>query len=284
MARTIWSGAISFGLVSIPVKLVTAVDRKNVRFRELRREDASRVRYRKVAQADGEEIGTDDIVKGYEIAPDRYVVLEPDELKGLAPESSRAIDIEDFVTLADIEPLQYDASYYLVPSSETAVKPYRLLHAAMRETGRAAVARFVMRTKQHLAVVRPVGSALAISTLVYADEIVPLSTLEGLPEDDVEPSERELTMATSLIESMAVDWEPERYEDHHRERILELIERKAAGEDIAEVPEGERESGEVVDLVSALEASLAAARGDRADADPGGSAEDDAGPDDAASA
>lgn len=283
MARTIWSGAISFGLVSIPVKLVSAVDRKNVRFRELRREDASRVRYRKVAQADGEEIDNDEIVKGYEIAPDRYVVLEPDELKGLAPESSRAIDIEDFVTLADIEPLQYDASYYLVPSGETAVKPYRLLHTAMRETGRAAVARFVMRTKQLLAVVRPVGAALAITTLVYADEIVPLSTLEGLPDDDVEPSERELTMATSLIESMAVAWEPERYEDHHRERILELIERKAAGEDITEVPEGERESGEVVDLVSALEASLAAARGERTAAGSTDGAEE-AGDDDAASA
>ena len=154
MPRAIWSGAISFGLVNIPVKLVTAVDRKNVRFRELRRSDASRVRYRKVAASDGEEVAGDEMVKGFEIAPDRYVVLEPDELKALAPESSRAIEIEDFVELADIEPLYYDSSYYLVPG-DTAAKPYALLHTAMRESGKAAVARFVLRTKQHLAIIRP---------------------------------------------------------------------------------------------------------------------------------
>jgi DNA end-binding protein Ku len=152
--RSIWSGAISFGLVNIPVKLVSAVDRKNVRFRDLRREDASRVRYRKVAAADGEEVSSDEMVKGFEIAPDRYVVLEPEELKALAPESSRAIEIEDFVELAEIEPIHYDSSYYLVPG-DTAAKPYALLHTAMRESGKAAVARFVLRTKQHLAVIRP---------------------------------------------------------------------------------------------------------------------------------
>jgi DNA end-binding protein Ku len=261
VARAIWSGAISFGLVNIPVKLVTAVDRKNVRFRELRRGDASRIRYRKTAAADGEEVGTSEIVKGYEIAPDRYVVLEPDELRALDPTASRSIEIEDFVELAEIEPIHYDSSYYLVPA-DTAAKPYALLHTAMRESGRAAVARFVMRTKEHLAVIRPVGDALAVSTLVYHDEIVPTAQLDGLPGDEVQPSERELAMATQLIDSMTVGWEPERYEDAHREQVLALIERKAAGEDITAVPEDEREAGDVVDLVAALEASLAAARGD----------------------
>ncbi|MEX0836308.1 MAG: Ku protein [Nitriliruptor sp.] len=266
MARAIWSGAISFGLVNIPVKLVTAVDRKNVRFRELRRGDASRIRYRKVAAADGEEVSTDETVKGYEIAPDRYVVLDPDELKALAPESSRAIEIEDFVELADIEPLYYDSSYYLVPG-DTAAKPYALLHTAMRESGKAAVARFVLRTKQHLAIIRPVGDALAVSTVVYHDEVLPASQLDGLPGEDVVPNDRELAMANQLIESMTVDWEPERYSDTHREQILELIERKAAGEDITSVPDEERTNGDVVDLVAALEASLAAARdGSRGDA------------------
>jgi DNA end-binding protein Ku len=264
VARSIWSGAISFGLVNIPVKLVTAVDRKNVRFRELRREDASRVRYRKVAAADGEEVSSHEMVKGFEIAPDRYVVLEPDELKALAPESSRAIEIEDFVELADIEPLYYDSSYYLVPG-DTAAKPYALLHTAMRESGKAAVARFVLRTKQHLAIIRPVGDALAVSTVVYHDEVIPASSLDGLPGEDVRPSDRELAMANQLIESMTVAWEPERYRDTHREEILGLIERKAAGEDITAAPDLEREAGDVVDLVAALEASLAAAKGDAAE-------------------
>jgi DNA end-binding protein Ku len=259
--RAIWSGAISFGLVNIPVKLVTAVDRKNVRFKELRRGDASRIRYRKVAAADGEEVATTEMVKGYEIAPDRYVVLDPDELKALAPESSRAIEIEDFVELADIEPLYYDSSYYLVPG-DTAAKPYALLHTAMRESGKAAVARFVLRTKQHLAIIRPVGDALAVSTVVYHDEVIPTSKLDGLPGEEVAPNERELAMANQLIESMTVEWEPERYSDTHREQVLELIERKASGEDVTAVPEPEREAGDVVDLVAALEASLAAARGD----------------------
>lgn len=268
MPRAIWSGAISFGLVNIPVKLVTAVDRKNVRFRELRRSDTSRVRYRKVAASDGEEVAGDEMVKGYEIAPDRYVVLEPDELKALAPESSRSIEIEDFVDLADIEPINFDSSYFLVPG-DTAAKPYQLLHTAMTQSGRAAVARFVMRTKEHLAVIRPIGPALAVTTLVYHDEIVDAEALDGLPGEDVVPSDRELKMAESLIESMTVAWEPERYSDTHREQVLELIERKAAGEDIATVPDDERESGEVVDLVAALEASLAAARGEDADSDDG---------------
>jgi DNA end-binding protein Ku len=266
VARAIWSGAISFGLVNIPVKLVTAVDKKQVRFRELRRGDASRIKYRKTAASDGEEVANEEIVKGYEIAPDRYVVLEPEELKALDPESSRAIEIEDFVELAEIEPIFFDSSYYLVPA-DTAAKPYALLHTAMTESGRAAVARFVMRTKQHLAVIRPVGDALAVSTLVYHDELVSTGRLEGLPDEDVKPSDRELKMATQLIDSMTVDWEPERYEDTHREQVLELIERKAAGEDIATVPEEEREAGEVVDLVAALEASLAAPRREDASAE-----------------
>ena len=261
MPRAIWSGAISFGLVNIPVKLVTAVDRKAVRFREIRRRDNSRIRHQKVAAADGEEVTPDEVVKGYEIAPDRYVVLDPDELKALAPESSRAIEIEDFVELADIEPLYYDSSYYLVPG-DTAAKPYALLHTAMRESGKAAVARFVLRTKQHLAIIRPVGDALAVSTVVYHDEVIPTSKLDGLPGEEVAPNERELAMANQLIESMTVEWEPERYSDTHREQVLELIERKASGEDVTAVPEPEREAGDVVDLVAALEASLAAARGD----------------------
>ncbi len=259
MPRAIWSGAISFGLVNIPVKLVTATDRKNVSFREIRRGDHSRIRHRKVAAADGEEVGSDDLVKGFEVAPDRYVVLDPDELKALDPTRSRAIEIEDFVELADIDPLQFDASYYLVPT-ETSIKPYELLRQAMESTGKAGVARFVLRTKEYLALLRPLGPALAVSTLLYADEVVTPDSLDALPEEPVDLADRELGMATSLIESMSTDWEPERYRDEHRARVLELIERKASGEDLVAVPEGEREAGDVVDLVAALEASLDAAK------------------------
>ena len=258
MPRAIWNGSISFGLVNIPVKLVTATQPKNVRFREIRRGDNSRIRHRKVAAADGEEVTQDQIVKGYEIAPDRYVVLDPEELRALDPQRSRAIDIEDFVDLADIEPLQYESSYYLVPGDVSA-KSYELLRRAMEETGKAGVARFTLRSKQYLAVLRPVGKALAVSTLLYHDEVVATEDLDGLPED-VEVADRELSMATSLIESMTADWDPTRYEDEYRKRVLELIEAKAEGEDIGEVPAAERESGDVVDLMAALEASLSAAK------------------------
>jgi DNA end-binding protein Ku len=260
--RAMWSGAISFGLVNIPVKLVTAVNRKNVSFREIRRSDNSRIRHRKVAAADGEEVPQDQIVKGYEIAPDRYVVLDPEELKALDPKRSRTIEIEDFVDLADIDPLQFESSYYLVPG-ETASKSYELLRQAMVETGKAGIARFTLRTKQYLAVLRPVGAALAVSTLLYHDEVLTPADLGSLPDEDVELSDRELAMATSLIESMAAEWDPAAYDDDHRKQVLELIQRKAEGEEIAVVPEGEREAGDVVDLVAALEASLAAAKGDR---------------------
>ena len=257
--RAIWSGAISFGLVNIPIKLVTAVQRKSVSFRELRAGDASRIRHRKVAANDGEEVPNDQIVKGYELGPDRYVVLDPAELKALDPAGSRTIEIEDFVDLDQIDPIYYDSSYYLVPA-ETASKPYKLLREAMTQTNKVAIARFVLRTKQYLAAIRPLGEALAVSTMVYADEVVPTDRLEGLPGDDVELSDRELTMAVQLVESLATDWEPERYEDVYRKKVIELIERKAEGEEIVTVPDEEREAGELVDLMSALEASLEAAK------------------------
>ena len=263
MPRSIWTGAISFGLVNIPIRLVTAVDEKTVRFRQIRRGDNSRIRHRRVAQADGEEVTQDDIVKGYELAPDQYVVIEPDELRTLDPTSSRTIDIEDFVELADIDPIYFDSSYYLVPQ-ETAQKPYRLLHEAMQASGKAAVARFVLRSKQYLAVLRPLGDAIAVSTMVYHDEVVPTARLDGLPGEDVEVDERELRMAEQLIDSMTSAWEPEKYEDTYRQKVLDLIEQKAAGQEIVSVPDAEKESGDVVDLMAALEQSLQAAKDDQA--------------------
>ena len=263
MPRSIWTGAISFGLVNIPIRLVTAVDDRSVRFRQIRKGDNSRIRHRRVAQADGEEVSQSDIVKGYELAPDQYVVIEPEELKALDPKSSRTIDIEDFVELADIDPIYFDSSYYLVPQ-ETAAKPYRLLHEAMRASGKAAVARFVLRSKQYLAVLRPLGDAIAVSTMVYHDEVVPTSRLDGLPDEDVEVEDRELRMAEQLIDSMTSPWEPEKYEDTYRHKVLDLIEQKAAGQEVVSVPDAEKESGDVVDLMAALEQSLQAAKDDQA--------------------
>jgi DNA end-binding protein Ku len=261
--RSIWTGAISFGLVNIPIRLVTAVDDKSVRFRQIRRGDNSRIRHRRVAQADGEEVAQEDIVKGYEVAPDKYVVIDPDELRTLDPKATRTIDIEDFVELDDIDPIYFDSSYYLVPQ-DTAAKPYKLLHEAMRTSGKAAVARFVLRSKQYLAVLRPLGDAIAVSTMVYHDEVVPVSSLDGLPGEDVEVEDRELAMAEQLVESMTTAWEPERYEDTYRHKVLELIEQKAEGQDIVSAPEAEQEAGDVVDLMAALEQSLQAAKDDQA--------------------
>lgn len=263
MPRSIWTGAISFGLVNIPIRLVTAVDDRSVRFRQIRKGDNSRIRHRRVAQADGEEVSQSDIVKGYELAPDQYVVIEPEELKALDPKSSRTIDIEDFVELADIDPIYFDSSYYLVPQ-DTAAKPYRLLHEAMRASGKAAVARFVLRSKQYLAVLRPLGDAIAVSTMVYHDEVVPTSRLDGLPDEDVEVDDRELRMAEQLIDSMTSPWEPMKYEDTYRHKVLDLIEQKAAGQEVVSVPDAEKESGDVVDLMAALEQSLQAAKDDQA--------------------
>lgn len=265
MPTTIWSGAISFGLVHVPVKLISATSSKDVSFRQLRDGDHSRIRYRKVAQSDGEEVEQADIVKGYEISPDHYVVLTREELDSVDPGGSRAIDIEDFVELAAIDPVYYESSYYLVPANENAAKPYRLLVEAMQASGMAAVARFVLRTKQHHAVIRPRGEALAISTLRYEDEVVDPASIEDVPTD-VAASEREVASAASLIDSMTVEWDPERYHDTHRARLLEIIQAKADGQEIVTSPDAVEEGGDVVDLMAALEASIAKQKQSRADA------------------
>ena len=274
MPRSIWSGSISFGLVNIPIKLTTAVDSKDVSFRQIRRSDNSRIRYRKVAEVDEEEVGNDEIVKGYEIAPERYIVIEPDELKGLDPKKTRTIDISDFVDLDDIDPIYYDSSYYLVPQ-ETAAKPYLLLHRAMVESGKAAVARFVLRSKEKLVVIRPLGEALAVSTLTYDDEIIKPSRLDLPDRDELEVSDAEVRMAEQLIESMTSEWEPERYHDEYREKVLALIEAKAEGQEVAVPPEVE-EGGEVVDLMAALEQSLQAAKDAKSSAGEAGQAKESA--------
>ena len=259
MARSIWGGAISFGLVNVPVKLFTAVRKKDVRFHQLHRPDGARINQKRVCSADGDEVAYEDIVKGYEIAKDQYVVIEPEELEALDPESTHTIDIEDFVQLDDIDPLFFDSSYYVVPDNR-GEKAYRLLLEAMRDANKVGIARVVMRTKQYLVAIRPVGDALVMSTMNFADEVVPQEELEGLPGPADNVSDRELTMASQLIASLSTDFDPARYEDTYREKVLELVEQKAEGREVVAPPEA-KATTPVVDLMAALEASLAAAKG-----------------------
>src|SRR5215218_5038801 len=213
MARAIWSGAISFGLVNIPVKLYSAVSRKTVRFHQLDGADNQRIQEKRVNPRTGEEVPYENLVKGYEIGPDRYVIVTPEELDSLAPEKTRAIDIEDFVDLDQIDPIYYDHPYYLVPDTG-AGKAYRLLLDAMSESGRVAIARVVIRSKEQLVAIRPRDGILTMETMLFADEVVPPEELDDLPDSkDLKVSDREVKMAQQLIDSLSSDFEPEKYRD-----------------------------------------------------------------------
>ena len=258
MPRPIWSGSISFGLVSVPVKLFSATSPKEVRFHMLHDKDGGRIQQKRVCSLDGEEVPWEHIVKGFEISKGRYVSVTREELEAFNPRASKAIEIEDFVDLSQIDPIFYESTYYLVPD-RGAAKPYALLVEAMKRTHRVGVARFVLRTKQYLAAVRPLGGALALSTMLYADEVVSQDDLEGLPDSHSKPGERELKMAEQLIGSLASDFDVRKYKDDYRERVLALLERKAEGEEIVAEP-AEEPRGKVVNLMDALQKSLAAAR------------------------
>jgi DNA end-binding protein Ku len=262
MARSIWTGAISFGLVTVPVKLYSSVNRKTVRFHQLSGKTGVRISQRRVDPSTGEEVPYEEIVKGFEITPDRYVVIEPGELESLEPKKTKTIDIEDFVELADIDPIFYDHPYYLAPGPGGA-KPYRLLLDAMRESGRVAIARVVIRSKEQLVALRPMrdGNVMGMSTMLFADEVVDPDNIDEVEAAaDVETTDRELDIAKQLIESLAGPFEPDKYRDEYRDEVLSLIERKAAGEEIAVQPEAEEEDEPVPDLMAALKASLDAVR------------------------
>ena len=262
MARSIWTGAISFGLVTVPVKLYSAVNRKTVRFHQLSGKSGVRIAQKRVDPSTGDEVAYEDIVKGFEITPDRYVVIEPGELESLEPKKTKTIEIEDFVELSDIDPIFYDHPYYLAPGTGGA-KPYRLLLDAMRESGRVAIARVVIRSKEQLVALRPMRDdhVLGMSTMLFGDEIVEPDTIDELgAADEVETTDRELDIAKQLIESLAGPFEPDKYRDEYRDEVLNLIERKAAGEEIAVQPAAEEEAEPVPDLMAALKASLDAVR------------------------
>jgi DNA end-binding protein Ku len=258
MARSIWRGAISFGLVNVPVKLYSAVSKKSVRFNQLHATDHARINMKRVCSVEGEEVPYDQIVKGFEISPDRYVVIEPAELEALDPKKTRTIDIEDFVEVDQIDPLYYEHPYYLMPDTGAA-KAYKLLLTALKGTGKVAIARVVIRQKEYLTAIRPAGEVLTMETMLFADELIDPEQIDEYPDPDVTATERELQMAEQLVESLATDFDPSRYHDTYREQVLELIERKAQGEEVA-VQAAPEQPTAVPDLMAALEASLAAAR------------------------
>ena len=259
MARSIWRGAISFGLVNVPVKLYSAVSKKNVQFNQLHEKDGARIRMKRYCVDEDEEVPYEEIVKGYEISPGRYVVITPEELEALDPKKTRSIDIEDFVDLDEIDPLFYEHPYYLAPDTG-ATKPYKLLLEALKTTNKVAIARVVIRSKEYLTAIRPAGDVLTMETMLFHDELIDPGDIEELPDEDVHATEREVDMARQLIESLSTDFEPTKYRDEYRDRMLDLIERKAEGQEVAVAAEPEAPAA-VPDLMAALEASLAAAKG-----------------------
>ena len=259
MVRSVWKGSLSFGLVNVPVKIVSAVRQKDVRFHMLHDADGARIEQKRVCSADGEEVPYEHVVKGFEVAKDEYVVLTKEELDAADPAKTDTIDIQDFVDVYQIDPLYFEKPYYLVPE-RGATKAYRLLLQAMAETQKVAIARVVMRSKEHLVAVRPVGNALAMTTLLYHDELVDQADLE-VPETGAAPSEKELAMAQQLIDALSTDFDPEKYHDEYRERVMQLIESKAEGKEVVTPPR--KEVARTKDLADALAASLEAAKSRR---------------------
>jgi DNA end-binding protein Ku len=259
MARAIWSGTISFGLLNVPVKLYSAVARRNIALREIRDSDSARIKHRRVAEGTDEEVPYENIVKAYELTPGQYVPLSKDEMSALAPEKTRAIEVKDFVDIEEIDPMYFDSPYYLGPA-DGAEKAYSLLAAAMESSGKAAIARFVFRNKEHLAAIRPADGVLTLTTMRFHDEVVPPEELDVLPDKKPKVAKREQEMAEQLIASLSTDFEPNQYRDEYREQLMALIEQKAEGKEIVAAEAEAPKATKAPDLMAALEESIAAVK------------------------
>jgi DNA end-binding protein Ku len=260
MARPVWSGTISFGLVNVPVKAYSAVRDHDVHFHQLQKRTGSRIRYQKVSEKSGKEVDPKDIEMGFEVRKGRYVTFDKDELQDLRPESTKAVEISDFVPLEEIDPIYYERTYWLVPGDDTTKNAYHLLRAAMEERQRVAIGSVVMRNKQYLAAIRPLDGALAMSTMRFADEVVPRADVDELPSRSKPPA-KNLQMAVQLLDAMASDWDPRRYEDTFTEELRQRIAAKERGEELVEEAEPpDATGGKVIDLMAALEESLDAAK------------------------
>ena len=256
MPRAIWSGVISFGLVSVPVRMYTATESKELKFHFLDKRDLAPIGYDKVNKETGESVAADDIIRGFEVDKGRFVELADEDIDRLDVELTHSIDISDFVSIDEIDPLYFRKGYYLLPQ-DGAEKPYRLLVRALEETGRVAIAKVVIRNKQHLAAIRPVNDSLVLETMYYADEV-------RQPEEAPKPQVRapEVEMAKTLIENLAAEWDPAKYHDRYRTELLDLLKKKAKGKPLPEPKE--EEGGEVVDLMEALRQSVQATKKKRA--------------------
>jgi len=259
MARAVWTGAIRFGLVNIPVNLTSAIEPHRVAFHEFQRGTNERIHHKRVAESSGHEVPWDKIEKGYEVAKGRYVMLTDEELEAAEPERSQGIDIETFVPLEEIDPVSWDKAYYVAPDSDGAHKAYELLRAAMERQKRVAIGRFVMRTKEYVVCIRPLGKSLALHTMYYPDEVRSPKDLGHLG-GKVAAGKQELAMAEQLLNAMASHWEPSKFKDTFSARVLELVHKKDKGQEIAPAP-AKAEPGKVVDLMEALKATLAGAKG-----------------------
>jgi DNA end-binding protein Ku len=261
MARAVWSGTVSFGLVNVPVKAFTAVRDHDVHFHRVVEGTATRVRNKQVNEKTGREVPSDKIEMGYELDSGNYVTFDPKEIEDLRPRSTRSIDVSDFVPLVEIDPMFYERTYWLAPADDAAEAAYGLLLAAMIDQERVAIGTVVMRTKQYLAAVRPVDGALAMSTMRFADEVVDRASIDQIPKKAAKPTPEQLKLATQFIDALATDWDPERYHDDFTEELRDIIKRKAKGEEV-EVEEPVQPTGEaeVVDLMEVLQASVDAAR------------------------
>lgn len=260
MARAIWTGSISFGLLNVPVKLYSAVARRGISLREIRAADNARIKHRRVAEGTDEEVPYEEIVKAFEITPGNYVPISREEISALAPEKTRAIEVRDFVDLDQIDPIYFDSPYYLGPAAG-AERAYTLLVAAMKASGKVAIARFVFRNKEHLAALRASEDVLTLTTMRFAEEIVSPAELEDvLPAEAPKVPKKEREMAEALIDSLSADFDPASYRDEYREQLLALIERKAEGKALV-TPEPEAPAAtKAPDLMAALEESVAAAK------------------------
>ena len=268
MARSIWTGALAFGLVNIPVGLYAATEDRTVHFNQFQKGTSDRIRYKRVNERTGDEVSYRDIVKGREVDDDTYVLLTDDELEAVEPGRTRTIDITDFVDLAEVDPIYFQRTYYLAPRGDGADRSYELLHQAMAETNRVGIATFVMRSKEYLVAVRPQQEILALETMYFADEIREPIEATGYEPSGQPAKPRELAIAEQLIESMTTDWDPSSYHDSYRERVEELIESKRTGEKIEAAAPAPRAS-KVVDLTETLRRSVEEARGRRTGAPSG---------------
>jgi DNA end-binding protein Ku len=265
MARAVWTGSLSFGLVNVPVGLYSATEDKTVHFHEFAEGTSDRIQHKRVNERTGKEVGYDDIVKGYEYDKGKYVLLTRSELEQVEPGRSRTIEISDFVEAAEIDPIHYRKSYYLAPAQEDAARAYALLRDAMERAERIAIATFVFHAKQYLAAIRPDGKALVLETMYFADEVrKPDKVLPSLP-GKLRAGQRDMDTAIALIESMTAEWKPDRYRDTYRNRVMQLIKAKQQGREVV-TEQADEPSAEVVDLLEVLRKSVEAARGRTANA------------------